>query len=68
MWSYGNMDKLKKYFGVAQKKVRTQADIARELGVHRSLVNHWIMGRRKPSRKLLKPLSRLTGIKIEDLL
>jgi len=43
-------------------------EIARALKDDRSLVSLWRMGKRKPGKQQLKNLSRLTGIKIEDLL
>ena len=46
----------------------SQAALARELGIDRTLVNHWLRGRRMPGRARLKDLSEVTGIKIEDLL
>ena len=50
-------------------KTRTsQAELSRELGISRSLVSHWLAARRMPGRGRLKDLSRVTGIKLEDLL
>jgi transcriptional regulator with XRE-family HTH domain len=43
-------------------------DIAQALKVDQSLVSLWRAGKRKPGKRQLKNLSRLTGIKIEDLL
>jgi len=59
------MKKLKKWL---TKCRMSQADLAREMAVHPSLVNHWLSGKRMPGRNKLKDLSEITGIKIEDLL
>ncbi len=56
---------LKRYF---RNSCNWQADLARELGVDRSLISHWLAGRRKPGRSKLISLSKITGIPIEDLL
>jgi transcriptional regulator with XRE-family HTH domain len=59
------MVKLKKWMTRTRK---SQAQLARELGVSRSLVCHWMRGDRMPGRGKLKTISQLTGLKIEDLL
>jgi transcriptional regulator with XRE-family HTH domain len=59
------MLKLKRWLNKSQT---SQAELARLLVVHRSLVCHWLRGSRKPGRNQLKLLSKTTGIKIEDLL
>jgi transcriptional regulator with XRE-family HTH domain len=59
------MVKLKRWMDKSQT---SQAALARQLVVHRSLVCHWLRGSRKPGRNQLLRLSRTTGIKIEDLL
>jgi DNA-binding transcriptional regulator YiaG len=62
------MDKLIKWLNENTIPKRTSADIAAELGVSVSTVTLWRQGKRKPSRPQVKKLSRLTGIKVEDLL
>lgn len=42
--------------------------IAKELQVNQSLVSLWRHGRRKPGKRQLQKLSKLTGIRIEELL
>ncbi len=58
------MQKLKRYL---KRPGMNQNRLAIRLGVNRSVVHHWLNGR-KPSGKYLIALSRVTGIKIEDLL
>jgi transcriptional regulator with XRE-family HTH domain len=43
-------------------------ELAGKLGVSQSLLTLWRQGKRKPGRPQLVKLSKLTGIKIEDLL
>lgn len=42
--------------------------IAKELQVDQSLLSLWRHGRRKPGKRQLRKLSKLTGIRIEELL
>ena len=62
------MKKLTEYIKNATTPSMTQKKIALHMGVDPSLVSHWMAGRRKPHASKLKQLSKLTGIKIEDLL
>lgn len=50
------------------KNALTQADVAYELHVDRSLVAKWESGKARPSIDLLVPLARLYRISIERLL
>jgi len=59
------MKKLKRWM---TKYKMTQAALAREMDISPSLVCHWLRGSRMPGRNMLKQLSEVTGIKIEDLL
>jgi transcriptional regulator with XRE-family HTH domain len=62
------MKKLSAYIEKVTTPKVQQKEIAEKMGVHPSLVSHWMAGRRKPGRDKLKQLSALTGIKIEDLI
>lgn len=62
------MTKLMQYLKDNTVPKITAKELADKLGVHQSLINLWREGKRKPGTKTLKPLSKLTGIRIEDLL
>jgi transcriptional regulator with XRE-family HTH domain len=46
----------------------TQTSLADKLGIHRSQITLWIYGQRRPPRKYLSKLSKITGIPVENLL
>jgi transcriptional regulator with XRE-family HTH domain len=46
----------------------TQTAFANLIGVHRSVVNHWLSGYCKPANGRIMKVAKLTGIKVEDLL
>ncbi len=62
------MSKLIQWLNENTLPVTTLKDIAGQLKVDPSLVSLWRQGKRKPGKRQLKNLSRLIGIKIEDLL
>ena len=45
-----------------------QCELAAQLGVTPGLISYWRAGKRRPGLDQLKPLSRITGIPVEDLL
>ena len=45
-----------------------QNQLAVKLGVHRSVVHHWLSGYCKPAKGRLFQVAAVTRIKIEDLL
>ena len=63
-----NNPKLIAFLKSNRRKNLTHEVIAAKLGCSASLLSMWMSNARKPSRSLLKPLSKLTGIKVEDLL
>lgn len=50
-----------------QPKIKV-GDLAEKLGVHPTLIIMWRNGTRRPGRSKLKPLSKITGIAVNDLL
>ena len=45
-----------------------QTDVARKLNVDQSAVSNWERGRSKPARKYRKPLAKLYGCSVDELL
>src|SRR6266704_3237423 len=68
MTGFKPMSKLIQWLNENTLPVTTLKDIAGQLKVDPSLVSLWRQGKRKPGKRQLKNLSRLIGIKIEDLL
>jgi DNA-binding XRE family transcriptional regulator len=56
---------LQAYF---RRSKTNQNQLAKTLGVHRSVVNHWSQGVCKPAKNRVFQVSEITGIKVEDLL
>jgi transcriptional regulator with XRE-family HTH domain len=56
---------LRAYF---KRSGTNQNQLANTLGVHRSVVNHWMKGICKPAKGRIFQVADITGIKIEDLL
>lgn len=50
------------------KRDLTQADLANEVGVTQGMVSLWLSGRKRPSLDNLLSLSRITGVRIEELI
>jgi transcriptional regulator with XRE-family HTH domain len=46
----------------------TQSQFARLVGVHRSVVGHWVSGYCKPANGRKAQIAQVTGIKLEELL
>jgi antitoxin component HigA of HigAB toxin-antitoxin module len=53
--------KFLKYSGMKQQQ------LGKRLGVHQSTVSHWVNGKRGVARKLLRKLSAITGIPVDQL-
>lgn len=62
------MSKLIRYLEEQTKPKITAKQLAAKLGVSQSLLSYWMSGDRKPGAGKLKQISRVTGIKLEDLL
>jgi transcriptional regulator with XRE-family HTH domain len=45
-----------------------QSEFARRVGVHRSVVSHWLTGYCKPERDRIQQIAKVTGIRVEDML
>jgi transcriptional regulator with XRE-family HTH domain len=45
----------------------TQVELAKRIGVHQTMLSHWINGRRSPSAENLKLIWKKTGISLEKL-
>ncbi|HEY3373734.1 MAG TPA: helix-turn-helix transcriptional regulator [Candidatus Aquicultor sp.] len=41
-----------------------QADIARAAGVHRAYINRVVLGRQKPSERVIKAFKEVAGIEV----
>jgi transcriptional regulator with XRE-family HTH domain len=62
------MNKLQRYLDEVTRPKLSIDQIAEKLKVHPSLVTMWRRGTRNPGKAKLVALSKLTGIKVEDLL
>ena len=62
------MSKLMHWLDEQTRPKMSAKDIADRVKVHQSLVTMWRSGLRKPGKGKLRELSKLTGIKVEDLL
>lgn len=62
------MSKLIRYLEDQVKPKTTAKQLAAKLGVSASLLSYWMSGHRKPGASKLARVSKITGIKIEDLL
>jgi transcriptional regulator with XRE-family HTH domain len=56
---------LKEFF---KRSGMSQYQLAKQMRIDRSTVTRWMKGQRKPARTQLAVLSKITGIKVEDLL
>jgi len=62
------MSKLIEWIEKNTRPQLTLSELAQQMQVSLSTVSLWREGKRKPGRRVLKRLSELTGIKVEDLL
>jgi|TARA_R110000787_G_scaffold13120_5_gene41552 DNA-binding transcriptional regulator YdaS (Cro superfamily) len=49
---------------IAHTGAKNYSDLARKLGVHRSLVSHWRSGAKQPQASMAKTIELATGGKI----
>ncbi len=50
------------------KKNMTQAELAKRLGAERSTVSMWEKGSNKPDRDMIKKLSEIFGVSVDDII
>ena len=64
-----NQETIGKFISKCRKdKKMTQQELADKLGVTDRAISHWENGRRLPDYSLLKPLSEILGVSINELL
>jgi transcriptional regulator with XRE-family HTH domain len=62
------MSKLIKYLEDQTQPKISAKELAARIGISASLLSYWMSGHRKPGKSKLQKVSKITGIKIEDLL